>query len=275
MGLVESYEAQIATIQDYVVVGRLGGQPVVWFFEKTPVDYPGLGQRDVMRRVPQTEISRRQAAERGMPTPEQTLEGLGAAGAILAQYAGQLPTDQLPAEAQAYVARARFALAALPFALGRIAGDDEEAEAYGDDVFWDPMFLSIMVQHARIASTIETQQGVVEQFVLSSADYDFSGLTDMEVRRITVWCVRDGPTRVPLRMEISAWDGLTPITLTRRWEGRRWVSSMKPAHVVTDILDSGWRASMEIDRILVNHGLPNSAQIARLLQEASGSSNSE
>ena len=273
MEIVESYEARIATVNDYIVVARVGGGlPVVLYYEKVMVDYPGRSEHPIMQLVTQGEMNRRQGASAGGPTPEQLLEGIGAAAPALSGLLGTLPTDGLPQEVRSQMDRIRMGLAFLPFAMeGIMDGPEDETEAYGNDVFWTPDFLMLMAYVARIAETIEVDGSVIDVLVVSNADLDFSQLTDLEVKRITLWTVRTGQHRVPLRMKIDAYDGIQPMQLDRRWNGRAWVGPMNEAYTIEDIMNEGHRAVTRIDQILINQGLPDSAEIARLIRQSSGS----
>ena len=151
--------------------------------------------------------------------------------------------------------------------LGGIAQNSEDEPAYGSDVFWDPMFLAIMVQVARRAGREMIDGTVAEKIVLSNADYDFSQLTDMEVTRVTLWLIRDQDRLVPLVMRVEGWEGVDRVLIERRWDGRAWVGPLSEAHRIVDLIQGlNGRTAEAVTIGLVNRVVPHE----RLLAEARG-----
>lgn len=273
--VVEGYEAQLATITDYTVVASVAGSPpVVLYYEKVLVDYPGRSAHPIMQLVQQDELTRRQGEGSGAPTPEQLLGALGAVGPYLAEQMGNLPTGGLPAEVRGHLTRLRFGLTVLPALLDGIAdGPQDQGPAYDHDVFWDPMFLGIMIQYAREGDPEVVGDQLVRKLVITSRDFDFSELTEMDVTRITLWIAHSAYQQpVPLRMRIEGWYGVDRVEIERQWDGRAWVGPMSKSLRLVDII-RGLRgqtseAVTEIDQVLVNQGLPTSEETARLIREA-------
>jgi len=277
MAMLEGYERRIAGVQDFTEVVWMGDAPfpVVVHYEKVIVAYGGdLGSRPIMRMVPPQELAARQAEASGFPTPEALLGAFAQVAPVLSDAIGELPLDGLPPEARGVVNRVRLGLAILPHLAEGGLGQDSDGggAAYDESIFWDPTFLRVLMRAGQVT---EVDPGAgLHKVVARGETLAALGLPelDFDLQRITLWVVDMGSAHVPLVMTIEGLDGTSRVLIEREWsfeqtpagpmwKSRRITNTMRLRGQLHQI-------RQELDQVLVNQGMPNTEESARLIREA-------